>query len=399
MQQESDSKAVTETSPLRIFAAACMIAVGFCFVAGFYYFSVSEKAAANKDFIAYWAAGRQLAHGANPYDDAAVLHLEQAVGLEGNTAVIMRNPPIAFFLALPLGFIGAKAGFILWSLVLLGSLSLANWMIWIVNGSPDSRLHLLGYLFAPALACQMAGQLGTFLLLGVVLFLWLHKNHPYLAGASLVLCALKPHLFLPFFLVLTLWSVYRREFRIFVGFTISLLAVCALSFFLDIHAWSQYSQMIRTAEIENEFVPTLSMVVRLLLNQKAAWLQFLPEVCGCIWAGWYFGSRRDRWNWMEQGLLLLLISAMCSPYAWFSDETMLLPAVMAGLFRAVKLGRSVLPLVLFAGAAFFEIHQQIKMTTPYYLWTVPAWLAWYLYASTPKRTGEPPTNAAEESIV
>ena len=398
MQQESDSKAVTKTSPLRIFAAACMIAVGFCFVAGFYYFSVSQKAVANKDFIAYWAAGRQLVRGANPYDDAAVLRLEQAVGLEGATN-IMFNPPLAFFLVIPLGLVGAKFGFVLWSMVILSSLSIANWLLWIVYGSPGSRLHLLGYLFAPALACLLAGQLGTFLLLGVVLFLWLYKSHPYLAGTSLLLCALKPHLYLPFFLVLALWSIHRKEFRILAGFFIALLVDCAFSLGFDIHAWQQYSQMMRTEEIVNQFVPTLSVAFRLLVDPNLVWLQFLPEACGCIWAGWYFWSRRDRWDWTDQGLLLLLVSALCTPRAWFSDETMLLPAVLVGLFRAVKFGRSVLPLVLFAGAALFELHEQIKMTTPYYLWTVPAWLAWYLYASTPKRVREQPANAVEESLV
>jgi hypothetical protein len=111
------------------------------------------------------------------------------------------------------------------------------------------------------------------------------------------------------------------------------------------------------------------------------WLQFLPQACAGTWALWYFWTRRDRWNWMDHGLLLLLVSAMCTPFGWFFDESMLLPAVLAGLYRAVEARRSILPLALFAGAALVEVLASVQVTSPFYLWTTPAWLAWYLYAT------------------
>jgi hypothetical protein len=101
---------------------------------------------------------------------------------------------------------------------------------------------------------------------------------------------------------------------------------------------------------------------------------------GCVWAIWYFWTRRSRWSWTNQGLLLLLVSAACTPYAWFSDEAILLPAVLAGLYRVVDSGRSLLPLGVIGGAALVEVLAAVKMTSPFYLWTTPAWLAWYLYA-------------------
>ena len=152
---------------------------------------------------------------------------------EGDKPKISFSPPVAFFLMLPLGFFGAKGGLILWSLALLTSLSISNWLLWILNGRPDSRYHLLGYVFAPVLACQMAGQLGTFLLLGVVLFLYFHRSRPYLAGAALLPCALKPHLFLPFAMVLVLWTIDRKAYRILTGFAAALLASCAFTLCFD----------------------------------------------------------------------------------------------------------------------------------------------------------------------
>lgn len=368
-------------SPWRVVGAASIIAAGLCFVVGMYVADLSDKSAADRDFIEYWAAGQQLIHGANPYDPAAILRLERSAGLDGNQPKVSFSPPVAFFLALPLGLVGAKTGLILWLLLLLACLSVSIWVLWLLNGRPDSRYHLLGYVFAPALTCLMAGQLGIFLLLGVVLFLYLRQSRPFLAGVALLPCALKPHLFLPFGLALLLWMVSRRSYRVLIGFSATLVASCALTLSIDRHVWSQYPQMMRETGVLQAWVPTLSVSLRFLVDPHAAWVQFLPEAGACGWAVWYFWTRRARWDWMDQGLLVLLVSAMCTPYGWFFDETVLLPAVLAGLYRAVEMRRSLVPLGVIAGIALIETLASVEITSPFYLWTTPAWLAWYLYAT------------------
>jgi hypothetical protein len=384
--------------PWRKLAAASIVAAGLCFVVGIYVIGLSDKNAAERDFISYWAAGQQLAHGANPYDFGTVRALELGAGREpGEPLLMMRNLPVGLFLAYPLGLVSAKTGLILWLLTLLAALSVSVWILWLLNGRPDSRYHLLGYLFAPALACLMAGQLGILLLLGVTLFLWLHQSRPFLAGAALLLCALKPHLFLPFAAVLLLWALRRRAFGILAGFSAALAASLAFSFCLDVHAWAQYSQMMRAGGAVNEAVPVLSVPFRNLLDHRAVWLQFLPQACACAWALGYFWTRRDRWNWMDHGSLLLLVSAMCTPFGWFFDEAMLLPAVLAGLYRAVEARRSLLPLALIAGVALAEALASVQVTSPFYLWTTPAWLAWYLYAT--GRLGAQPGQARLDAVI
>ena len=386
-----------EASVWRVVAASCIIAAGFCLVFSILFFGLSSKSAANRDFIEYWAAGQQLTHHANPYDGEAILRLQREAGFDGSKPKITFSPPVAFFLVWPLGLVSARAGVILWTLALLSSIAISIWILWIINGRRASRFHLLGYLFAPILACLMAGQLGTFLLLGVVLFHYFHQSQPFLAGATLLPCALKPHLFLPCAIVLFLWSIDRKQYRILAGFATTLLATCALTLAFNIHVWSQYSQMMSSTGVLNAFVPTLSGTLRFLIDRNAVWLQFLPEAGGCIWAVWYFWTRRSRWDWTNQGLLLLLVSVACTPYAWFSDEAVLLPVVLAALYRAADSGRSLLPLGLIGGAALIEVLAIVKMTSPFYLWTVPAWLAWYLYAV---RTGaaEPSTACDPPSL-
>src|ERR1700728_3727363 len=145
-------------SPVRFLVAACIVVAGHLFVLGILTFGVTSRDVTERDFISYWAAGQQLMHGASPYDIEAVRNLERAEGGGKNQPLlVMRNPPVAFFLALPLGLVSPKIGLSLWLLVLLASLSISIWVLWLLNGRPDNRYHLLGYAFAPVRVCLMAG--------------------------------------------------------------------------------------------------------------------------------------------------------------------------------------------------------------------------------------------------
>jgi len=368
--------------PMRIFAAASIVAAGVCLVLAQLVMELSDKSAAGRDFISYWAAGQLLVHGKNPYDFQAVRSLEAAAGRDpAKSLLMMRNPPVAFFVALPLGLVSPKTALIVWLFLLMAGLSLSIFLIWIMEGRPDNRYHLLGYVFAPALACFQAGQFGIFLLLGVVLFLYFHRTRPFIAGAALLLCSLKPHLFFPFGAVLMLWSITAKRWRILAGLAAALAASCAVSYALDENAWTQYSQMMHAGGALDEPVPTLSVTLRFLIAPHAVWLQFVPQTAACLWAIWYFWTRRARWNWLDNGLIVLLAGAVCTPFGWLTDESMLLPAVMAGLYCALAAKRPWWPLAVIAAAALAELFFGPEITTRYFLWTTPAWLGWYLYAT------------------
>ena len=369
-------------SPLRLLAGVCITAAGLGLVVAMFSIGLNDRDAAERDFIQYWAAGQQLVHDANPYDLDAVPGLERAAGRkDSQVALTMRNPPIAFFLAWPLGLFSPKTGLIVWLFVLLAGIVVSVRLLWLLNGRPASVYHLLCFLYPPLLSCMMAGQFGIFLLLGVVLFLYLQRSRPFFAGAALLLCALKPHLFLPFGVVLIVWTVSRKSFRIVAGFSAALLASCALSYWLDPHAWSQYNEMMHAGGPMGEWASALSVYFRFLVDRNALWLQFLPLGAACVWAIWYFWTRREQWNWQDHGLVVLLVGAVCTPFGWFTDESMLLPAVLAGLYRAEGARRSIWPLAVIATAALVEVIAVVPLTSKYFLWTTPAWLAWYLYAT------------------
>lgn len=315
-------------------------------------YGMSTGNAANRDFICYWAAGKQLIQHQNPYSPE-ILNFERRAGFTDPRPFYMRNPPTAFFLAFLAGLFSLKWAAVLWSLALVASLIASVHLIWHMQGEPTGRLHLIGYLFPPALACLLAGQIGIFLLLGVVLFLRWKDTRPFLAGLALIVCTLKPHLFIPFAFVLLI-----RRHKVLPGFFTAFVLSVAVSFALDPRGWPEYFQMMRRADIQNEFVPTLSLFVRLALHYKA--FQFLPAFLACVWA--YF--KRPEWN------LLLVVSVLVAPYAWFTDEAILLPPVMAALYRA----KSYVPFVLVMGVALLEVLAGVRINSGLYLWTAPSWL-------------------------
>jgi len=200
-----------------------------------------------RDFVVYWATGQQLVHHADPYDVDAMMRIERAAGLPTHYGVLfMRNPPWALAITYPLGWIGVRLGALLWSLLLLACLFASVRMVWQIHGRPRPLLNYLGYSFAPALVCLIVGQTSLFALLGLVLFLRLHRTRPFLAGMSLWLCALKPHLFLAFGVVLLAWIIVNRCYRILLGAAVAMAASSALSWLIDPTAWADYLHMMRT---------------------------------------------------------------------------------------------------------------------------------------------------------
>jgi hypothetical protein len=252
-------------------------------------------------------------------------------------------------------------------------------MVWTMQGRPEDRLHWLGYSFAPAMICLFAGQTSLFALLGLVLFLRFHKTRPFIGGLSLWLCALKPHLFLPFGVVLLAWIVASKSYKLLAGATAAMAASCALVYLIDPMAWTQYFQMIRASGIQKEYIPCLSVALRIWLNPNAMWIPYVPSALGCIWALGYFWVRRRVWDWRKHGSLVMLASILVAPYCWMFDQSLAVPALLQGAY--VTRSRMLLTVLAFASVLIdAEVVGGVKMASIFFLWTAPAWLLWYLLA-------------------
>jgi len=278
-----------------------------------------------------------------------------------------------------------------WSLLLLGCLWLSVRMVWQMYGRPSKLLNFLGLSFAPALVCLIVGQTSLFALLGLVLFLRLHGTRPFLAGLALWLCALKPHLFLAFGVVLLAWVIVHHRYKVLLGAATALAASSAASWLIDPTAWSDYSHMMRTYGIEKEFIPCWSVVLRLWVSPQAIWLQYLLPVLGCGWALAYFWKWRHTWNWVQDGGVLVLVSILSAPYCWVFDQAVAVPALLQGAYRCRS--RALLVFLALASVAIEAgLVSGVKLPSALYLWTAPVWLVWFLLAMGTARhadAGEP----------
>jgi len=136
--------------------------------------------AANRDFISYWTSAQLLRAHANPYAHDAVLRAEHQAGMKYSEPLIMRNPPWALFVVIPLGFFSAPTASFLWLLVLITAALLSIKCLRMGCRPPP----LVVYLFAPILGCAMAGQTSIFLLAGIAFFLKYQERLPYLSGVA-----------------------------------------------------------------------------------------------------------------------------------------------------------------------------------------------------------------------
>jgi len=329
--------------------------------------------------VVYWATGQQLVHHGNPYDPLALGQLEHAAGFTGTSTYYMRNPPWSLPLVLPLGLISARIAALPWLLLLLGIQFLSVRLLWKMLGRPAHRLHWLGYSFTPAVLCVLMGQTSLFLLLGMVLFLSLHRTNPFWAGAALWFCSLKPHVLLPFAVALLLWIVTERAWKVLAGALAAMAASCALTEWIDPSAWSQYAQWAHNSGISREFIPCLAVVLRNSIHPAWSGLVFLPAVLGCAWAAVYFWRKRAHWDWIADGGLLTLVSLVVAPYCWIYDQSLALPALLFAAFHTRS--RPLLATVVVACIAInLQTYCGLPLCSAAYLWSAPVWLAWYLLA-------------------
>lgn len=364
-------------------ATLCGLAFGFT-VCVLLLSMVSDNILGSRDFVSRWATGQLMAHHANPYDGDALLRVERAAGFPVQYGVMyMLNPPWTLPLVYPLGFLGLRIASILWNLLQLACLIASVRMLWVLHGRPRNRRALLGYSFAPALICLIMGQVTLLALLGLVLFLRWHRAYPFLAGAALWLCMLKPHLFLPFGVVLLAWIVVSRSYRLLLGAVASVVLTSAIAWFLVPMEWSQYLRVLRSPGSQWELVPCLSILLRVWISKGTAGLQYLPTALGCIWALAYYWPRRANWDWMKDGSLLMLVSILVTPYSWLYDQALAIPALLQGAYATRS--RAMLAALAFLSAlieiALLAIVWKPSTLYLWTLWSAPAWLIWYLVAS------------------
>ena len=370
--------------PLSRLGIATVCGLAFGLVCTLFAFAlVRHDGGQDCEYIVYWATSQQVVHHANPYDQGALFQLEQSKGLPTRRVYYMRNPPWALPLLYPFGLLEFRVGSALWTLLLLISLLASVRIAWKMYGASENHRQLLGYTFAPALIALLYRQTSLFALLGWVLFLRLHRSHPFIAGLALWLCTLKPHLFVPVAMVLLVWVVVNRKFAIFAGAGFALGLSCVIAAMLDPSAWTQYAAMVRTSGMNVEFIPCFSSVLRYSAHSHPMWVEFVPCIIATLWGLAYFWKRRSVWEWTEHGSMLSLVSILAAPYCWLYDQVLAIPALLQAACRSTS--RDLLLMLAFLSAVIEMalvgsawLHSDVFRLT---YWSTPAWILWYWRAT------------------
>jgi hypothetical protein len=195
--------------------------------------------------------------------------------------------------------------------------------------------------------------------------------------------AIKPHLFLIFWAVLLVDAIYRRRGRIFAGFVAALAVASAFPLIFDLRIWQHYlAFVLGYRAVRQAFLPTLSMLFRALIDVRTFWLLFVPSAFAIVWGLWYYAHNRKVWAWTNHGMLLMLVTILASPYGYFSDEIVLLPAILFALALPEKRKSSVwLLLAINTIALYVVLAMHSGLSSLAYLWLSITWLPWFLYAT------------------
>lgn len=363
-----------------VVAAIAAVALSFVYVA-----SKPE----GKDFIAYWSAGQQLVKHQNPYSRNEVFALEQSVGLHSPKPLVMRNPPWTLFLVYPFGYMSPRVGLIFWMLGTLGTVTLCLRIFEV----PASN-RLLGFCFAPSYASIAVGQSSPLLLLGFTLFVQLRRPRPMLAGAAILFMLAKPHILLVLLPVILLDCVYRRSYRILAGAGAAVALASSLASIFNISIWGYYLAMLRASRIEDDFIPTAIGALSVLTFPHHPMLQFIPSAIALPWAIWFYWKNREQWDWRTDSLPLLVVTVLVSPYAWMTDEIVLLPALLLAVSSPLRARYTFAIFMAVNTVVLAMLMQQVQLPSGAYAWTSIAWSAIFLYGRSAGGVSSTPNQAA-----
>lgn len=394
------------------------------------------------DYMEYYAAGRATLNRQNPYDGAVIYPYQVEVqaklpppvagvcdpgqGEPGSQTpatdgppryadpIMMWNPPWALPLTLPLGVMPWRAGQLLWTAANLVAVVVSAVLLWRAFGGSKERTTVavgVAVLFAPTLFLLLLGQISGFLLLGLAGFLWCVRSNElrppgsgnsaplpggrgsyWLAGLFAALTAIKPHLLVPFALVLLLETLRGgRAWRSVVAGGVALVVFGAIPLLWNPDVWTQYreataAQSAGTHNTPNEWMhPTLGYWLRTLHPDHPFALMFLPLAVALPVVAVYWWLRRKDWNWATELPRLVLVSLLTAPYgAWGFDLVLLLvPVVQAAVWVAndrrkyvwLKFGGAFAALTLLA---LFTLRFENSMAN---WWLTPAVTAGYVLAA------------------
>jgi hypothetical protein len=347
---------------------------------------VNKELLSTDDFVEYWAAGRLNLRGGNPYSPEQLEALQLHTGRTFQVPVRMWNLPSILPLIMPFGAFDFPFSRVLWFLTHLALICFCASYIWrLYGGSPNLAWVplLLAFSFLPTLFMLKVGQIGTFMLFGVVLFLMFTQRRAWwLAGLAMLFMANKPHVLYLVPLAFLLWTINQRRWALLAGSATGIILAIGIALLFNPQVLRQYLDFIGHNP-PNGITPTIGGVLRYYSGPEKMWLQILPAALGAIWFMFYWFKRRRAWDWSEQMPLMLTVSVLTASYGWTYDYVVLIPVIVAVAVRLVQRGLDATTLVaimLYAaidGAVLVTNLNGMILEDFWLMWLAPAFAGWY----------------------
>jgi hypothetical protein len=342
------------------------------------------------DFFPYWAAGKLNLAGENPYDQQNKEKLQIAVSGHGSTTYpisIMLNPPWAVTMVMPFGEISYPLSRLTWLIVSIGCIVYSAQLYWrLYNGPTQQRwiAWIVVLLFAPMISVLEVGQSSTLILLGISLFLYftVFRQNDWVAGASLVLVAIKPQVIYLFLIAVLFWVFHNHRWKILISAIITALLLTLIAMVFNPLIIQQYLSMVQTGYLSELATPTLGAYIRFFwLGTDKFWLQFIAPFFGGLWFLWLWCKHRKSWSWLDELPILLLVSQVSAPYTYTYDQIILLPAIIQATIWVVhdwKRWTTLIFVVIFLIINVLDLVLHMRLSDFWFIWMAPSLLVWYL---------------------
>jgi hypothetical protein len=334
------------------------------------------------DFAEYWAAGRLMNSGGNPYDPAAMLREQIEIGLTEPQPIMMYNPPWTLALVMPFATLPYGAARSIWLPLQILIMLWCATRLWVhYGGAPrySTRACYVALLWMPTIISLHLGQVSPVLLLGLVGFLWsLDNRRDVAAGAWLSLTAVKPQIVALVWVALVLWTIATRRWKVLAGAAACVAGASLVVAWANPNVFAQYQHLMATAPPTLAFEsPNLATILRVVVGTDRSWPQFIPTGVGMVGVALWFYRRRRRWEWSRELPGLVLVSCLVTAYGgWAFDLVVLLIPIIVTAVTVVRSGRR--SLIVWGASAFLVLSfvalamHQARVPQASFVWMTPA---------------------------
>ena len=345
--------------------------------------------AGDGDFQAYWSSTYLLAHGRDYSDSDAIGDIERSfTNWDEPETLYAWFSPIGNAVLLPFITLPFSIANYYWLVLNIIILFICSLLLW---DRSDSRLWIpliTIFGFSMTVVSLVFGQINFMEVLGLALFLSFQKNNrQYLAGASLVLTTIKPHLVIFTLPILFLDLLRKKEWKILAGFSAA-LAFCFAVLFAFYPPWIQSFLTVITSGMSTfRETPNINgLLVFLGIYKIGKWIWLVALAAGIVW-WWKHGHDWNRRTFIDISVTLGLI---VSPIGWSYDQIMLLFPLLSTLSWISKrelpqqASKKIIIIMITTNLASY-ILRAFKPSDVWFFWVSIVVLALYLFARKEKK--------------